>query len=334
MQRTKVLYAIQGTGNGHVSRARALYPKLIEEFDVDLALVGGNSDVDLPSAPVWTGKGISMEYGGDGSVDILKTLVSNNIFKVFREVREIPVEQYDFIINDFESISLRAAKRRKVPVLGLSHQAAVANPKSPKTKKVMPMGKLVLNNYAPVRDSIGFHYQRYANDILLPIIHDDILHAYYMPGDRVVVYLPAYSKAEISEKLSSLPYKFSIFHKSIESEQEMGNIRWNPISGKKFSEELISSKAVVCSAGFELPSECLHHGIPLVVVPIAGQYEQWCNAEALGLMGVPALESLSSSKLENALAKAIAQPVKPQHYPDVRGEVIHQIKSWWERMRK
>ncbi|NVK26656.1 MAG: glycosyl transferase [Flavobacteriia bacterium] len=334
MQRTKVLYAIQGTGNGHVSRARALYPKLIEEFDVDLALVGGNSDVQLPSEPVWRGKGVSMEYGGDGGVDILKTLVSNNPFKVFNEVREIPVENYDFIINDFESISLRAAKRKGIPVLGLSHQAAVGNPKSPKTKKSMPLGKLVLDNYAPVKDSIGFHYQRYAEDILLPIIHEDILNAYYMQGDRVVVYLPAYSKSEISEKLSALPFKFSIFHKAVESEEEIGNIRWNPISGKKFSEELLASKAVICSAGFELPSECLHHGIPLVVIPIAGQYEQWCNAAALEQMGVPALDALSLEGVREALVQAISTPVKAQHYPDVRGEVIHQIKSWWTRMRK
>jgi uncharacterized protein (TIGR00661 family) len=50
---------------------------------------------------------------------------------------------------------------------------------------------------------------------------------------------------------------------------------------------------VVTAAGFETPAEALVLGKKLVVVPIEGQYEQACNAAALGRMGVKVVGSLS-----------------------------------------
>jgi hypothetical protein len=44
----KVLYAIQGTGNGHVSRAREVIPVLKQLADVDVFLSGRNSNLNLP----------------------------------------------------------------------------------------------------------------------------------------------------------------------------------------------------------------------------------------------------------------------------------------------
>ncbi len=44
----RILYAIQGTGNGHISRARDIIPYLQEKGAVDLLISGIQSDVDLP----------------------------------------------------------------------------------------------------------------------------------------------------------------------------------------------------------------------------------------------------------------------------------------------
>lgn len=332
--RAKVLYAIQGTGNGHVSRARALYPKLIESFDVDLALVGKNSDVQLPVQPVWKGRGVSMEYSKRGRVDVLKTMLSNSPIRIWEEMRDIPVCEYDFIINDFESISLRAAKRYGVPVIGVSHQAAVSNPKSPKAKVFMPFGKFILKHYAPVSHAVGFHFKPYAEDILPPLLDGHILQGEYLAGEHVVVYTPAYGLNEIRKALKSIPRSFKVFHRDVTEVNLEGNIIWNSIDGDSFKNALLRSKAVICSAGFELPSECLHHGIPLVVIPIQGQYEQWCNAFALKEIGVESLKKLNSSNLSEALNRAVSGPLAPAVFPDVSGLAVERIKTWWEEMRK
>lgn len=332
--RTKVLYAIQGTGNGHVARARSLYAALNDAFEVDIALVGKNSDVDLPTNPVWTGRGVTMEYDRKGRVDVWRTLRANSIFRIRNEIRKIPVQDYDFIINDFESISLRAARRKNIPVIGVSHQAAVWSPDSPKTKKWMPLGRWILKHYAPVKQSIGFHFEAYNDDILPPILDENWIKQSYKGGSDVVVYLSAYGTDELEKELTGLPYRFQIFHRSVDKAYSKQNISWNPIDHDAFKLALLNSKAVLCGAGFELPSECLHHGIPLVVIPINGQFEQWCNAEALKKMGVQYLEKLDRVKATQALQNATLRPVQPQKYPNSIPPTVERIKSWWEEMRK
>ena len=44
----KILFAIQGTGNGHLSRARDIYPELIKYGEVDVLISGIQADVDVP----------------------------------------------------------------------------------------------------------------------------------------------------------------------------------------------------------------------------------------------------------------------------------------------
>ena len=46
----KIFYAIQGTGNGHISRAVQLYPYLKKYGEVDFFLSGSNAqlNVDIP----------------------------------------------------------------------------------------------------------------------------------------------------------------------------------------------------------------------------------------------------------------------------------------------
>lgn len=334
MERPKVLYAIQGTGNGHVSRARSLYAHLSEHFDLDLALAGKNSEVKLPVKPVWTGKGITMEYNSSGRVDVLKTLSVNSLSRIRKEIAEVPVEKYDFILNDFESISLRAALRKSVPVLGLSHQAGVWDRSSPKPPDFMPVGKWILNHYARCDDHIGFHFKAYSERILTPVIRDDVLNAVHRPGDRIPVYLPAYGAHELASVFRTLPYSFTIFHREARSVLKDHNLIWEPIHAERFSKALLEARAVICSAGFELPSECLHLGIPLIVIPIRGQYEQLCNAAALRECGVPVLPKPDREALTSALDSVLAKPAVRLSYVDIRPAVISAVKDWWERMRK
>ena len=44
----KVLYAIQGTGNGHLSRARDIVPILQKQTSLDILVSGTQADITLP----------------------------------------------------------------------------------------------------------------------------------------------------------------------------------------------------------------------------------------------------------------------------------------------
>ena len=44
----KILYAIQGTGNGHISVAMELIPLLKNRVDVDILISGNQVELELP----------------------------------------------------------------------------------------------------------------------------------------------------------------------------------------------------------------------------------------------------------------------------------------------
>jgi uncharacterized protein (TIGR00661 family) len=54
-----------------------------------------------------------------------------------------------------------------------------------------------------------------------------------------------------------------------------------PISQENFTQSMIHCHGVITGAGFETPAEALVLKKKLMVLPIHGQYEQICNAEAL-----------------------------------------------------
>jgi len=100
----RILYAIQGTGNGHLSRAMDVIPCLMQHGEVDILISGIQSDLTLPYPIKYRLRGLSFIFGKSGGVDLWKTLVKSNVRKLIKEIRELPVENYDLVINDFEPV--------------------------------------------------------------------------------------------------------------------------------------------------------------------------------------------------------------------------------------
>jgi hypothetical protein len=80
-------------------------------------------------------------------------------------MRELPVDEYDMVINDFEPVSAWACKIKHKECIGLSHQAAVLNKRSPCSEDSDFIGKTILKEYAPVTDKYGFHFKAYDKNI-------------------------------------------------------------------------------------------------------------------------------------------------------------------------
>jgi len=74
----KILYAIQGTGNGHLSRAEDVIPALREYGELDLFVSGAQADIKLSYPIKYTSKGLSFYFGKRGGIDFLKTFKKNS----------------------------------------------------------------------------------------------------------------------------------------------------------------------------------------------------------------------------------------------------------------
>jgi uncharacterized protein (TIGR00661 family) len=289
----KVLYAIQGTGNGHLARAREIIPLLQKKCKLDILISGTQADIYLPYEVKYRFHGMSFVFGKNGGIDLLETYQKSNVKQLYKEIKSLPIENYDLVINDFEPVSAWASKIKNVPCIGLSHQAAVINKKSPKPSHEDLIGRTVLKKYAPVDKAYGFHFDTYDDKIFTPVIRSEIRKLIPTVKNYYTVYLPAYSDEIIIKILSKIEgVNWQVFSKNVEYNYSLGNISISKIDNDLFIESLANCTGILCGAGFETPAEALYLNKKLMAIPMKGQYEQQCNAAALELMGVPVIKSL------------------------------------------
>lgn len=289
----QILYAFQGTGNGHASRAAELIPILQNYADVKVLCSGTNRQLKLNFDIDYQLNGISFSYNKSGGLSYWQTLREAKLWNFYREVRSLDLSAFDLVLNDFEPVSAYAARSQKARILGLSHQAAFLSAKTPRASKRNQVAEWVFRNYAPSKEAIGFHFKAYDHFIKGPVLRSTIGEATGANG-KTLVYLPAYSAAFLKEYLSSITNaNWLVFSKEHKEVEEWGNLQFHPISGADFLTELRACSGVLCSAGFEAPAEALYLGKKLFVIPIQGQYEQDCNAAALAELGIPSLKKLN-----------------------------------------
>lgn len=294
----KILYAIQGTGNGHLSRAIDIVPELKKHGELDLFVSGAQAEIELPYPVKYKSKGLSFYFGKNGGINFYKTFKKNSS-GIIQEIDQFPVEQYDLVVNDFEPISSWAAKKKKVPLVGLSHQSALLSKKSPRPKRKDPFGEWILKKYAPVKKYVGFHFEEYDKNIYTPVIRKAIRDAKTTNLGHYTVYLPAYDDKKLAQLFLKFPnIKWHVFSKHVKNAYQVDKVSVFPISGAAFVESIISSHGVLTGAGFETPAEVLQLNKKLMVVPMKSQYEQHCNAAALKKLGVPVIKKVRKKNLD------------------------------------
>lgn len=331
----KLLYGIQGTGNGHISRAKIIVPILKQFADVDVVMSGAHSELELPFPVNYRMYGFGFYFGKNGGIDITKTFRKTRLNKFVKEIRDFPVDQYDAVLNDFEPVSAWAAKREKVLSIGMSHQASLQFPNVPKPVKENFVGEMVLLNYAPADFQFGFHFQQYHKDIFLPLIRNDVRQAEPVNLGHYTVYLPSYSDQKIIKVLQQIPrVNWEVFSKHTKTGYESANVKINPVNGDEFLASMITAEGILCGAGFETPAEAIHLGKKLLVIPMKNQYEQQCNAEALRQMGVPVIKKMNKKQI-TAIRDWVDNPgIKFKPFEDQSYEVVKKVLSLIENINQ
>ena len=322
----KILYAIQGTGNGHLSRAIDIIPCLQKHGEVDILVSGTQGDLQLPFPVKYKVKGLSFIFGKSGGVDLWKTVTKSHIRKLIKSIRQLPVEDYDLVVNDFEPVSAWACYFKDKPCIALSHQSAVLNKQFPKPDVVDKMGLLILKNYAPADYKYGFHFKGNNDTIFTPVIRQQVRNHEITNEGHYTVYLPSYDDKTLISRLSEYKdIKWDVFSKHNTKAVVKKNITIQPINNTMFTASMASSGGVLCGAGFETPAEALYLGKKLLVIPMKNQYEQQLNAAALQAMGVPVIKSLKP-KYEPVITNWLQNgtPITVD-YKDVTQQIVNRI---------
>ncbi len=303
-----ILFAIQGTGNGHISRAREIIPHLQNHGTVDLLISGTQADVALNQSVAYRLHGFSFIFGKRGSVNHWKTFRSMNLFRLQKDISSLPLRKYDLIINDFEPVTAWACKLQHRPSVSLSHQASFISPKTPRPATKYNWAELIFTYYAPTTHHIGFHFKSYDSFIHTPVIRREIREQQPTDCGHITVYLPSFDDKLLLPFFTQFPdVKWEVFSKHSKISYRDKNVSVNPVSNEAFNQSLLQSHGLLTGGGFEGPAEALFLGKKVMMIPMKNQFEQQCNAAAAAQLGVPVIHNLNSAFI-SALHQWIERP--------------------------
>jgi uncharacterized protein (TIGR00661 family) len=292
----KILYAVQATGNGHISRAMELIPHLRRYATVDVFLSGSNSHLPIDVPVIYRSKGVSLYHNSTGGLDYWKIIRGIHPLTLRKEINDLPVEKYDLIINDFEFITAASCAKKKIPSVQLGHQASFQSPLTPRPRIKNAFGEWILKNYARTSYHIGLHFEQYDDFIFHPVIKKEILDAEPVDKGHITIYLPSYPEYVLEKIFRSFRYlQFHIFSKETKQPVKKNNILFFPVNKMLFNQSLIECTGIVTGAGFETPAEALYLGKKIMAIPSRGQYEQQCNAAALQKLGVTCPQKIDAN---------------------------------------
>ena len=327
----KILYGVQATGNGHITRARAINSWFSDfGIEVDYLFSGRPKEEfwDMEEFGDWQCKrGLTFVHKA-GKISILNTIRQNSLLELRKDIKNLELSPYDLVISDFEPITAWAARLKNKRCIGVGHQYAFSSDVPRRGADFM--ASAIMKNFAPAKIGLGLHWHHFGGPILPPIAE---IHDTNEPSDpnKVVVYLGFEEPERVIELLEPFENHLFAYYGPFPQYESRGHIQLKPLSREGFKHDLATSGGVICNAGFELSSEAIQLGKKLLVKPLLGQMEQLSNAEALNVLGLGmSMNSLDSSVVKEWLAQPSGKRVV---YPNVARAIVKWISegNWDDR---
>lgn len=321
MNHPSILYGVQGTGNGHISRARLMAAEFAR-LDVQVEYLFSGRDktryFDMEEfGESQYGTGLSFTTH-QGRIRKLQTLKNCRALRYAREVGSLRTDRHELVISDFEPTVTWAARLRNTPSLAIGHQYALTKA-APRPQGDL-LAKWIVHNFAPARQRIGFHWHPYSQMTLPPMIDTD-LKPIDDNDDYTLIYLPFEDQKQIVSQLQQVHRKqFVMYSPEARSVIQHRNVTLYPLSKSGFQHHLQRCRRVICNTGFELITEALYLGKPVMTKPLSGQFEQLANAMALEERNLARItHQIDQHNLLEFIDTAVTQP--RIHYPNVAREL-------------
>lgn len=326
----KIFYGVQGTGNGHITRARVMAKELnLAGMDVTFQFTGRPADkyFDMDVFNHYQLRTGLTFNTNKGQVSYLKTARDLKPITFIKDIRALDLSEYDLVITDFEPVTAWAARSQKKSVLGIGHQYAF-NHKIPREGSD-PIANQIMKYFAPASIGVGLHWHHFGQPILPPIIETPEAPKSIIKN-KIIVYLPFEDQNEVIKTLSPFEnFDFHIYSPDV-VRSKSSHITCNPLSRNKFQQDLYDCSGIISNAGFELASEALQLGKKILAKPLHSQMEQISNAVALKELGYGhTMANMDISVIEHWLHDNHAVHIT---YPNVAKELVQWIQSGMSEM--
>jgi len=347
----KFLFIVQGEGRGHMTQAIA-FGKLLESNGHHLigVILGKSKRRAVPEffereikAPIHLVKSPNFETDrNQKKVSIHKTILKNvlklNTYqKSLKTIDKIvQTENPDVILNFYDLLGglYNFIFRPKAKFWVIGHQYLIGHPSfkfapnKPVDKFLFRLNTAMTSLGADERLALSFLPQvRYANQkvrVVPPLLRPEVKVLEPKTGDFYLAYMVnsgyAAEVLHFAKANPNLQIKAYWDKKgAAETEHPIHNLSLHRVHDKNFLQDMANCKGLVCTAGFESVCEAKYLGKPVMMIPVAGQYEQACNALDAEASGVGiASENFDFAKLENLQFKDLADS----------GQYAKWVNSW------
>ena len=301
----RVLYGVVGEGMGHATRSRVTLEHLLERGHEVRVVVSGRAHDFLKER--FSGRleiveiaGLHMVYE-DNEVQIRDSIRSNladakdSLRRNYTAYKRLVGSfQAEAVISDFESWAWYYGRKLGVPVISIDNMQVInrcAHDRFVTDGRGFDfqLAKLAVKAKVPgcyhyLVSSFFFPPVRKGRTSLIPpILRPQILAAEREPGEHILVYQTADSNTKLLPLLRELPFRFRIY--GMNRDEEEGNLTLCPFSEQGFIDDLRTARGVIAGGGYSLMGECVHLRVPMLAVPLEGQYEQELNARYLQKLG-------------------------------------------------
>lgn len=323
-----ILYGVNGEGSGHSTRAKEVISHLQQKgHTLHVASFDRGKQNLAPSFDVTEIYGLRIAYV-DNQVRYKRTIAKNfmsapRAARSFRRLSRLVDEwKIDLVVTDFEPLSCRVARHKRLPVISIDNQHVLTNTdvSYPRQyRRDAAAVKLVTRMMTPRADAyvvLSFfpaNVRKKETFLFPPILRQEILQARPVQGEHVLVYVTSPSP-ELAKLLKSVRCSFIAY--GFGRDGDDGNIVFKKPSLTSFFEDLTSCRAIIANAGFSLLSEALYLGKPYLAVPVKHQFEQILNAYYVQKMGYGAYwEDLNKERVESFLFNVPLYEEGLQSYP-------------------
>jgi len=306
----KFLFIVQGEGRGHMTQAIA-FGKLLESNGHHLigVILGKSKRRAVPEffereikAPIHLVKSPNFETDrNQKKVSIHKTILTNvlklNTYqKSLKTIDKIvQTENPDVILNFYDLLGglYNFIFRPKAKFWVIGHQYLIGHPSfkfapnKPVDKFLFRLNTAMTSLGADERLALSFLPQvRYANQkvrVVPPLLRPEVKVLEPKTGDFYLAYMVnsgyAAEVLHFAKANPNLQIKAYWDKKgAAETEHPIHNLSLHRVHDKNFLQDMANCKGLVCTAGFESVCEAKYLGKPVMMIPVAGQYEQACNA--------------------------------------------------------
>jgi len=314
----RIIYGVAGEGFGHSSRSHLVGQRLIDAGH-DVMFVG--SQKSLLYLKQYFGERVKEIFGlsfafESGRIDKSETLKRNlmRLPEGNRQNDELFKQHFEpfepeLMISDFEPFSAWWAWRNGVPFISIDHEHVLTLCKLEHQAKnwfsrltasvvtechyVGAAAYIIINFFkAPLRVDSAV--------LTPPIVRPVVMELKPEQGEYILLYSTVGKNPErLRETLTKFGgQKFHIygFDKTLGSPTDYKNCIFKKRSTEGFLNDLAGARGVIASAGFSLISECLYLKKKMLLLPVAGQYEQVINAHYIEKLGL----GVSTNELNEA----------------------------------